>query len=264
VYRIRLLGLGQRMIVAPHRFVWIISAQASLLMAQMASLPGGTFTMGGDTGEPNEAPAHRVTLSSFLIDKTEVTFAAYDSCVAAGRCTPAHYDDGACVIWTNEGFRNVRVPRDLRNARYPVVCVTWFQAQAYCQAKGKRLPTEAQWEYAAGAGQGATYSWGDSPPSAARCAQPPATRPEKVASFEPNPWGLYDMTGNVWEWTADHYSPDYYAASPQSDPPGAEVGQYRTIRGGGWYCTPSQLRIKNRHWFEPNFGEVSIGFRCTR
>jgi formylglycine-generating enzyme required for sulfatase activity len=89
-------------------------------------------------------------------------------------------------------------------------------------------------------------------------------RPEKAASFAPNPWGLFDMTGNVWQWTLDHYSPDYYSVSPQADPQGAEVGQYRVIRGGGWYSTPDQLTIRNRHWFEPNFGEVSIGFRCAR
>ncbi len=220
--------------------------------------------MGADGGQPNESPAHAVSLSQFLIDKTEVTWSQYDSCVRTGKCTPAHYDDGACVIWTQQGFKNVRVPHSLRNDRYPVVCVTWFQAQAYCLAHGRKLPTEAQWEYAALAGRQASYAWGNESPSALRCPQPPANCPEKAASFAPNPWGLYDMTGNVWEWTFDHYAPDFYAASPQMDPQGAEVGQYRAIRGGGWYSAGPQLRIKNRHWFEPNFGEVSIGFRCVR
>jgi formylglycine-generating enzyme required for sulfatase activity len=72
------------------------------------------------------------------------------------------------------------------------------------------------------------------------------------------------MTGNVWEWVSDHSARDYYSVSPSADPQGAEVGQYRVIRGGGWYSTAQQLRIKNRHWFEPNFSEVSIGFRCGR
>jgi formylglycine-generating enzyme required for sulfatase activity len=248
---------------ASHRFALILAIVTAPLCAQMAPVPGGSFTMGIDGGEPNQAPAHAVSISPFHIDKTEVTFSQYDSCVRLGACTPAHYDDGACVIWTQQGFRNVRVPPALRNGRYPVVCVTWFQAQAYCQAQGKRLPTEAQWEYAALAGRSSQYSWGNELPSASRCPQPPANRPEKTASFAPNPWGLYDMTGNVWEWAADHYDPDYYTASPQSDPQGAEVGQYRVIRGGGWYSTASQLQIKNRHWFEPNFGEVSVGFRCA-
>ena len=72
------------------------------------------------------------------------------------------------------------------------------------------------------------------------------------------------MTGNVWEWVGDRYQHDYYMTSEAQDPAGPDVGQYRTIRGGGWYSGPEQLRIKNRHWFEPNFGEVSIGFRCAK
>lgn len=220
--------------------------------------------MGGAGGDSNETPSHAVTLSPFSLDIYEVTRAQYDSCVAAGRCTPAHYDDGACVIWTNQGFKNVRVPPAFSSPAYPVVCVTWFQAQQYCLYKGEKLPTEAQWEYAAEAGRNATYSWGEQPPSAANCTQPSVKRPQKPGSFSPNPAGLYDMTGNVWEWVSDHYAPDYYSVSPPQDPQGAEAGQYRVIRGGGWYSTAHQLRIKNRHWFEPNFGEVSIGFRCAR
>lgn len=230
----------------------------------MASVPGGTYTMGGGSGDADEAPAHGVTLQPFSLDITEVTKAQYDSCVAAGKCAAAHYDDGACVIWTNDGFRNVRVPPALRDPAFPVVCVTWFQARQYCLYKEKKLPSEAQWEYAALAGSSATYSWGDQAPSPSRCTQPQAMRPQKAGSFGQNPNGLYDMTGNVWEWTADHYAPDYYAQSEQQDPQGPEVGQYRVIRGGGWYSTPQQLRIKNRHWFEPNFSEVSIGFRCAK
>jgi|WetSurMetagenome_2_1015567.scaffolds.fasta_scaffold01719_12 formylglycine-generating enzyme required for sulfatase activity len=248
----------------PHRLFIAFSACATLLYAQTAGVPGGTFSMGSNDGRQSEAPAHTVTVSPFQIDKTEVSSAQYDSCVAAGACTPAHYGDGTCVIWTGQGFKNVRVPRNFRNARYPAVCVTWFQAQAYCRAHGKRLPTEAQWEYAALAGRRANYAWGDEPPSPRRCPSPPARHPERTGSFAPNPWGLYDMTGNVWEWTADHYDPDYYASARQSDPQGSDVGQYRVIRGGGWYSGPQQLRVKNRQWFEPNFGEVSIGFRCAR
>jgi formylglycine-generating enzyme required for sulfatase activity len=247
-----------------RRFILLILGAAVLAFAQMSSVPGGTFAMGSASGDADQSPVHNVTVSPFSIDKTEVTFGQYDSCVMEGKCAPAHYDDGACVIWTNEGFKNVRVPQGFRDARYPVVCVTWFQAQQYCGSRGKKLPTEAQWEYAALGGRTAIYAWGDSPPSSARCTQPQRMHPEKTGAFAPNPWGLYDMTGNVWEWTQDHYSPDYYGVSPQQDPPGADVGQYRSIRGGGWYSDGLQLRIQNRHWFEPNFGEVSVGFRCVR
>jgi formylglycine-generating enzyme required for sulfatase activity len=232
--------------------------------AQMWLVNEGTFVMGSAEGRSNEAPEHSVALSAYSIDKTEAMKAQYDSCVAAGGCTPAHYDDGKCVAWTGQGFKEVRVPLQMRDARFPVVCVTWFQAGQYCAFKGKKLPTEAQWEYAALAGGRVTYSWGNERPDAGRCAQPEESHPKKVASFQPNPWGLYDMTGNVWEWVSDRYGPDSYATSETSDPRGPEVGQYRVIRGGGWYSTAAQLRIKNRHWFEPNFGEISIGFRCAK
>jgi iron(II)-dependent oxidoreductase len=114
------------------------------------------------------------------------------------------------------------------------------------------------------AGREVDYAWGNEPPDASRCAQPRETHPKKTGSFPPNPWGLYDMTGNVWEWTGDHYQPDYYESSEPDDPRGPEVGQYRVIRGGGWYSTGLQLRIKNRLWFDPNYGEISIGFRCAK
>jgi len=242
----------------------LIFISATMAGAQMAAVPGGTFTMGSESGAANESPSHDVTLSPFSIDKTEVTFAQYDSCVTTQKCSPPHYDDGACVIWTNDGFRHVRVPLGFRDPQFPVVCVTWFQAEQYCLSKGKKLPTEAQWEYAAGAGRTVAYAWGDAAPSPSRCTQPSLLHPEKTGSFAPNPLGLYDMTGNVWEWTQDHYSPDYDSVSSGQDPAGADVGQYRSIRGGGWYSDASQLRVQNRHWFEPNFGEVSIGFRCVK
>jgi iron(II)-dependent oxidoreductase len=241
-----------------------VAISTAAVVAQMAPLGGGMYAMGGQQGDADETPLHGVSVSPFSIDKTEVPSGQYDSCVQAGKCSPAHYDDGACVIWTNDGFKKVRVPQGFRDPQFPVVCVTWFQAQQYCLSRGKKLPTEAQWEYAARAGSAATYAWGDSPPASSRCTQPGIMHPEKAGTFAPNQWGLFDMTGNVWEWTSDHYSPDYYSVSPGEDPPGAEVGQYRSIRGGGWYSDARQLRVQNRHWFEPNFGEVSIGFRCVK
>ena len=206
-----------------------------------------------------------MTLASFAIDSTEVTVARYDSCVQAGACSPAHLTDGKCVIWTGGGFSSFDVPAGFRSADRPVMCVTWFQARDFCRFTGARLPTEAEWEYAALAGRpGAVYAWGNALPDASRCAQPSEHGARPVGSCGANPWGLCDMTGNVWEWTADRYRPDQYSIADAVDPSGPDAGLYRVIRGGGWYSAARQLRIKNRHWFEPSFAEASIGFRCAQ
>jgi len=250
-------------LTARNFLAFVFCVQATVF-GQMQPISAGTFDMGEDGGAENAAPRHTVALSPYSIDKYEVSNEQYDSCVRAGACTPAHYDDGACMLWTGREFKNVRVRGVSRGPRYPVVCVTWSQAREYCRGKGKNLPTEAQWEYAALGGRDAMYSWGNQPPEAKRCARPADNKPRPVGSFAPNPFNLYDMTGNVWEWTNDHYQPDYYSTSESKDPQGPEVGQYRVIRGGGWYSDAGQLRIKNRHWFDPNFSEVSIGFRCAK
>lgn len=237
---------------------------SAFIYSQMVSVPGGTFTMGNNNGGEDEAPAHPITLSSYKVDTYEVSYAMYDSCVNQGACSPAHYDDGKCLIWTSSGIRKVRIRKKYRSSDYPVVCVSWYQASQYCRFKGKMLPTEAQWEYAALAGSRKKHSWGNQPPTSSRCVQPSNNKPAKIGSFNPNGWGIYDMTGNVWEWTRDRYEKDYYKVSEKKDPSGPSVGRYRVIRGGGWYSTPKQFRIKNRQWFAPESGEVSIGIRCVK
>lgn len=212
--------------------------------------------------EADERPAHEVTLSPFKIGKYEVSVAQYDSCVRSGACTPAHYDDGKCLAWGGNAFKSVTVPSSFRKPDYPVVCVSWHQAVAYCRSKGMKLPTEAQWEYAARAGTNTNYYWGDASPSKNHCAW--NNRPDSIGKFKPNRWGLYDMTGNVWEWTNDNYDKNFYAFSESKDPKGPGAGFYRVVRGGGYYSTPSQLRVSNRHWFSPDFAEISLGFRCAK
>jgi len=125
---------------ASHRFALILAIVTAPLCAQMAPVPGGSFTMGIDGGEPNQAPAHAVSISPFHIDKTEVTFSQYDSCVRLGACTPAHYDDGACVIWTQQGFRNVRVPPALRNGRYPWCALPGFRPRHIARRRASGCP----------------------------------------------------------------------------------------------------------------------------
>ncbi len=237
---------------------------STLIFGQMVTIPSGTFKMGTNKGEEDESPIHEVTLSEYKIDKYEVSYAMYDTCVKRGICTPPHYDDGKCFMWTSQGIKRIQVPYKYRSPEYPVVCVSWKQARQYCQFKGKKLPTEAQWEKAALANTLNKYSWGNDEPSSSRCTASSNNSPLKPGSFKPNAQGIFDMTGNVWEWTHDRYERDYYQSSETHNPQGPYVGRYRVIRGGGWYSNKNQLRIKNRHWFAPELGEVSIGIRCAK
>jgi formylglycine-generating enzyme required for sulfatase activity len=244
--------------------LWYVIAAGTVVYTQNVSIPGGSFSMGAASTEEDESPVHTVTLSSFRIDVAEVSSAMYDTCVEKGKCTPAHYSDGACYMWTSTGIHRVIVPREYRSGGYPVVCVTWSQAQQYCAFKGGRLPTEAEWEYAAVAGTKNVFAWGNQKPDRSRCAQSSNSKPDLCKSHPANAWGLYDMTGNVWEWTGDYYTKDYYSVSEPKNPRGSPVGRFRVIRGGGWYSTVEKLRVRNRQWFAPEVGEVSVGFRCVK
>lgn len=231
--------------------------------AGLIGIPGGSFLRGSSEGLEDEQPVNTVRVSSFSIMAREVSTAQYNRCVFAGKCTPAHYDDGKCIQWTGRNFEKVILPEKYQHPDYPVVCVTWLQARAYCSYVGMKLPTEAQWEYAARAGANSRYAWGNAVADQNRCVVSGGS-PRAVGSFPPNSFGLFDMTGNVWEWTADYYEKDYYSHSEREDPKGPEAGLYRVIRGGGWYSGAEELRASNRHWFSPSFAEVSVGFRCAR
>jgi formylglycine-generating enzyme required for sulfatase activity len=223
--------------------------------AQIREIPGGKFAMGSMDGDEDEAPARTVTLSPYSILAYEVTEAQYDSCVADGRCAPAHYNDGTCRAWNGSRFIKVIIPPSARGPDFPVVCVTWHQALQYCRVRGMTLPTEAQWEHAARGGtkQGAPN----------RCVISRTAGPRKIGSCAPNGWGVYDMIGNAWEWVNDWYDPLAYGYESATNPAGPPAGLYRVIRGGGWYSTAARATVTNRQWFSPDFAEVSIGFRCA-
>jgi formylglycine-generating enzyme required for sulfatase activity len=235
---------------------FVLLCAAAIACAQTVVVSGGSFTMGSPGGERDEQPPHEATVGDFRMMAHEVTEAQYDSCVAAGNCTPAHYEDGVCRAWNGRKFLSVRVRSTARAPDNPVVCVTWYQAQQYCRACGMGLPTEMQWEYAARAGTSHDEGSGD-PPRGAAVSR--SDGPQRVGIGPPNRWGLYDMIGNVWEWVRDTYAADAY----QSDSSVPAAGFYRVIRGGGWYSTASQATVANRERFSPDFGEVSIGFRCV-
>lgn len=219
----------------------------------MAKLPAGRFTMGWALGEPDEYPPHEVELKAFLVDRTEVTNAAYRACVDAGVCRKASYADDPI----------------LGRERHPVVGVTWFDAVRYCRWVDKRLPTEAEWEYAARAPAFSAYPWeGRFVPThtSARGDADGYPKTAPVGSFDKgvSGHGVYDMAGNAAEWTHDWYLSTWYQETLAESPkgPSAPTGS-RVVRGGSWADTDYELRSTARSALDPNFGKNSVGFRCA-
>jgi len=200
----------------------------------------GTFSMGCSPGDNEcyewEKPAHRVTITKgFWMGQTDVTQEAWQR-----------------VTGTN--------PSNLKGANLPVEDVTWTDSQNYCAAAGMRLPTEAEWEYAARAGStGSRYGDID---SIAWYDRNSGNTMHPVMQKQPNYWGLYDMLGDVLQWTADWYT-DKYPGNSETDPKGPASGQFRTLRGGSFYVNPTLLRVSNRYRFEPGNQVSVVGVRCA-
>jgi formylglycine-generating enzyme len=289
-------------------------------------IEGGTFLMGADDQQPEEAAAHEVTVEGFWIDRHEVTNAQFARFVdATGYRTlaergldPEDYpgmpaallEPGSMVFVLPEPLTELKdasqwwryVPgADWRHpegpgssvegkGHHPVVHVAFEDAVAYAAWAGRRLPTEAEWEYAARGGlEGAAYTWGDSYDPAlgwmANSWQGSFPRqdealdghhgPAPVGCFEPNGYGLFDMAGNVWEWTSDWYKPGF-AADPATDPEGPDVAAAaasspdglprRVVKGGSWLCAPTfcaRYRPAARQPMDADLGSTHIGFRTV-
>ena len=211
----------------------------------MALIPGGPFWVGSERAKrfsEDESPRFRTELAPYCLDLTEVTVAAYNDCVASGRCQEAGHRHFHC--------NGARKNRD----DHPINCVSFPQAQAFCSARGARLPKEAEFEYAARGGeQYLKYPWGDAAPDGHTCWKHLGTC--AVKSYEAGAFGLYDITGNVWEWTSDYYGP--YPWPP-------EKAYARVYRGGSfsrrfekWMHT--RLRNRQMPWEEGSH----LGFRCA-
>jgi formylglycine-generating enzyme required for sulfatase activity len=202
-------------------------------------IPPGTFTMGCSWGDAecddDEKPAHRVTITHGLwIGQTEVTQAAYQRAMGTN---PSHF----------------------QGTNLPVETISWNEAQTYCEAVGMRLPTEAEWEYAARAGStGARYGDLD---AIAWYAGNSGNKTHEAGQKQPNAWGLYDMLGNVWEWVAAWGAE--YAAGSQSDPRGPASGTHRVLRGGSWYYGPRLARASLRNRLVPEYRGYADGVRCA-
>jgi formylglycine-generating enzyme required for sulfatase activity len=207
-----------------------------------------------------EYPQHTVTLSAFTIDRFEVTNEKYQSCVQAGCCEPPTYNG------SYTGREHYYGSVDFYD--YPVIFVTWEMAAQYCAGLDKRLPTEAEWEYAARGDDGRTFPWGSDSPSVTEAnfggAQDGDT--EAVGSYVDgaSPFGAEDMAGNVWEWVADWYDRDYYNQSPANDPPGPATGLMRVARGGSFASEPDTLYSYYRMHYVPSESFATLGFRCAR
>ncbi len=214
------------------------SAEAPPPPAGMVAIPGGSFVMGLE-GAANKTP-HRVTLDPFYMDRHEVTQAEFEQV---------------------RGANPSRFPGPDR----PVEQVTWYEARGFCRQQGKRLPTEAEWEYAARAGTTTRYYWGDEFRTGNTWNRDNAgDQTHPVGQKPPNPWGLYDMSGNVWEWVADWYDRHYYERSPEHNPQGPGSGEEKVIRGGSWYSGGEHQMSATRYWAEPNTRNSNLGFRCVR
>lgn len=232
------------------------SAQvASANREDMVLIDPNFFNLGSNTGQPNEAPEHPVLLDGYYIDKYEVTNAQYRQCVADGGCTPS----GAQNSFTYSNYRD-----DPQYDNYPVVSVNWDQANAYCQWAGKRLPTEAEWEFAASGPLELTWPWGNTFDPAKSAASAPDTQPVDSYPEGVSPFGVYNMAGNVNEWVADTFDEAFYANSPAYNPVNNRPGAGRIFRGGSFDNPQGEFFTTTRRYGNTrSFAEVDVGFRCA-
>lgn len=227
-------------------------------LSDFVYVPAGEFVMGADSTIPSDhAPAHSVSLDGFWIQQAEVTNQQYAACVAAGECTtPAQEDD--IPYWYSKS--------DKGNA--PVVGVSWLQANEYCTFIESRLPTEAEWEYAARGSEDSPYPWGRDDPNCDLlnfndCLDP--SEPDDVRTYMngASEYKAMDMAGNVNEWVNDWYADDYYPASPESNPVGPVDGTKKVYRGGSYISTLDNVSPVMRFTLKPEEHTADLGFRCV-
>ena len=247
--------------------------------AEMVCVPGGPFLMGAaatdELADDDEKPQHIVQMSPFWIDRMEVNNAQYAACMAAGACQPEIYETSALT------YIPYSVHPDYQH--HPALIYIYEDAEDYCRWAGRRLPTEAEWEKAARGSDGRMYPWGnvldcghanyficnhvpEYDPRNPRCGYSSYCRTARVDDYPrgASPYGVLNMSGNVWEWVSDYYSPDYYSVSAGFDPTGPGSGEFHTRRGGGAHSLTADVRVtvrasgKGEHYFDGQ-----MGFRCA-
>jgi formylglycine-generating enzyme required for sulfatase activity len=256
----------------------------------MVHVPEGEFSMGNDAGPINERPLHDVSLTAFWIDQTEVTNAMFALFIeTTGYQTKAEKRGSAWVFdgtgWSEISGADWQHPQgpatNLTGLEdHPVVNVSWYDAKAYCEWNGARLPSEAEWEKAARGVDGRTYPWGEQAPAGNLLnfgdvnLYPDSVDPNlndgykftaPVGSYPSgaSPYGALDMAGNVWEWVNDWYQEMYYTKAPASDPVGPNSGEGRIFRGGSWNHNILDIRSSIRMWSKPSDAIDNVGFRCA-
>jgi len=222
----------------------------------MVLIPAGNFLMGKDSDKGHDfSPAHKVNVNSFYIDKYEVTNGEYlRFCKETGHGFPEFWNSN--VFKSGTEFLN-----------YPVVGINWWDAQKYAKWAGKRLPTEAEWEYAARGGlidkdfpNG--NNWEKKNPKQDNIGWKNLIK--QVGKYNPNGYGLFDMAGNVWEWVTDGYAEDYYKTSPTDNPTGPLNKNNRVIRSGSWHSGAMCKKVYYRKGLPSNWCDFAVGFRCVK
>jgi formylglycine-generating enzyme required for sulfatase activity len=246
-------NIGAGTVVAPVKIK--TAAQDEM---QVVYIPEGEFLMGTDNPDYlTSAPAHKVYLDSYWIDKTEVTNAMYALCVQAGKCLDPLAAPGLNLYFGKSEYAND-----------PVIYVTWYDAQEYCKWAGRRLPTEAEWEKAARGTDGRRYPWGDMSPDMeylnfdGNIGHPIAADRYLLGA---SPYGILNMAGNVREWVSDWYSPVYYRNLPYANPrgPKIEVGTLKALRGSSFDDNSPESSIFARFAHDPTSPGRNRGFRCA-
>ena len=234
------------------------SGDVSQVPSGMVLIPDGTFQMGSpdEEGGTDEHPQHSVSVKALYLDTHEVTNRQFQQFVQANNYKTTAEKDGKA--W---GYTSGR-------ESHPVVSISWEDAKAYCMGVGKRLPTEAEWEYAARSG-GTDEVWAGTSikeqlTEYAVYSANSGNRTASVGGKKPNGVGLYDMSGNVWEWVADWYAEDYYQASPKKNPKGPLSGEKKVLRGGSWVNGPADRRSAFRSWISPTVRDAVDGVRCAQ
>ncbi len=224
----------------------------------MVLIPAGRFELGTTSGGFDERPTRTINLDAYWIDRHEVTQHHYAQFVAATghrkAAPPSRY------------AKNIS---KMTGENQPIMYVSWEDAEAYCRWKGKRLPTEAEWEKAMRGADGRLWPWGNQPDMLAAnwgSVKDGYEGTAPVGSFprDVSPFGVADGAGNIMEWVGDWYGEQAYRAAPERNPTGPEHGVYRVLRGGGYTTTGHDIRITSRSKMVPDFRDETIGFRCAR